>query len=461
MTSDRMQFSGFLREVKSILALATPLIIGQLGQMLLGVIDTLMVGSLGVTSLATLTFANNLFIIPLVFGMGILSCISVRTSTARGRNKPEDARNVCRNGIFLAIGISLLFFTAAMAIIPAFHLLDQPADVVAAAPPYYIIVMISIIPCLMGIMLKNHADALDRPWPAFWINMSGVALNVVLNWILIFGKFGFPALGLIGAGIATLIARVAIVVALVIWFKKATDLHEWTPKHWMKIPDFKEIKAQLKLGIPSGLQTLAEVSAFATAGLLIGHFGKVQMAAHQISIGIAGMAFMIPLGLSMALTVRIGETIGNELRQQTIVKTGWLLTLASSCTSATIFITAGHIIASWFVRGSENPVVVADIIHTAASLLFVAGIFQIVDGLQVASAGMLRGLHDTRGPAAIGILAYWLIGIPVGYYLSHAAGLEARGVWWGLALGLGIAALFLSTRIWRKVHSQTQAVIGM
>ncbi|GAA5493951.1 multidrug resistance protein NorM [Rubritalea halochordaticola] len=444
-----MPYSSFLREIRSILALATPLIIGQLGQMLLGVIDTIMVSSLGVTPLATLTFTNSLFYIPMVFGMGIISCISVRTSTARGQKNAESARNVCRNGIFLALSVSVVFCTIALAIIPLFPYLDQPADVIDATPSYYSIVMISLIPCLMGIMLKNHADALERPWPAFWINMSGVALNVLLNWIFIFGKLGLPAMGLVGAGIATLMARIAIVVAMVIWFKKAESLKEWTPKHWFKKPDIEELKAQFKLGLPSGLQTLAEVSAFATAGLLIGHFGKVPMAAHQVALGIAGMAFMIPLGLSMALTVRIGETIGNNQRQRTIVKTGWLLTLTSSCSTAILFITSGSILAAWLVMGDQDPA----IISTATTLLFVAGIFQIVDGLQVASAGMLRGLHDTKGPAVIGIVAYWIIGIPTGYYLSHQMGMEARGVWWGLAIGLGIAALFLSFRIWNKVHS--------
>lgn len=431
------------RETKNILTLAIPIIIGQLSQMLLGVIDTIMVGHLGVTELATLTFANNLFIIPLVFGMGILTCVSVRTSTARGAKDSITARNVCRNGIYLATICGITFLAISLAVIPFFGSMGQPEAVAAAAPPYFTIIMISVIPCLMGIMLKNHADALDRPWPVFWINLSGVALNIFLNYILIFGKFGVPAYGLFGAGIATLIARIAIVVVTILWLTKEKSLTDWVPAHWLKKPDFAEIKSQLHLGIPSGLQTLAEVSAFAIAGILIGHFGAEPLASHQIAIGSAGMAFMIPLGLSIALTIRIGETIGNPARQRSIVKAGWILTLTASITTATAFILAGNTIASWFID-------VPSVITLAASLLTVAGIFQIVDGIQVASAGMLRGLHDTKVPALIATLSYWLIGIPLGYHLAHKQNLGPQGIWWGLAAGLTIAAIFLAQRIWKK-----------
>lgn len=436
-----------LRETRNILTLAIPLIIGQLTQMLLGVIDTMMVGHVGVTELATLTFANNLFIIPLVFGMGILTCVSVRTSTARGAEDPQTARNVCRNGIYLATICGIIFLAISLAIIPLFPKMGQPEAVASAAPPYFIIIMVSVIPCLMGIMLKNHADALDRPWPVFWINLAGVTLNVLLNYILIFGKFGLPAYGLIGAGIATLIARTAIVIATILWLSNNRSLTEWIPSHWLRKPDIAELKAQLHLGIPSGLQTLAEVSAFATAGLLIGHFGAAPLASHQIAIGAAGMAFMIPLGLSIALTIRIGETLANPSRQRSIVKCGWLLTLTASTTTAIIFMTAGQTIASWFIDAPH-------VIKLAASLLTVAGIFQIVDGIQVASAGMLRGLHDTRIPALIATLAYWLVGIPSGYFLAHHRQLGPTGIWWGLAIGLTMAAIPLSRRIWKKTSPQ-------
>lgn len=435
-----------IREIKNILTLAIPLVIGQLGQMLLGVFDTLMVGKVGILDLAALTYANSLFIIPFVFGIGILTCVSIRTSTARGADDTADARNICRNGLYLSTIIGICFFLAALALYPFLHSLGQPDDVATHSQSYYLIIMASLIPCIISIMLKNHADALDRAWPAFWIFMAGVALNILLNAALIFGKWGFPELGLEGAGVATLIARILIVVAMLAWFQSDKRLKIWTPEHWFKKPDWSEVGKLLKLGFPAGLQTLAEVSTFAVAGLLIGAFGAEALASHQIALNVSGMSFMIPLGISMALTVRIGETRGNKARQISIVKSGWAITLISSCSTAALFILAGHVIAGWFIDDLK-------IIQIAASLLVVAAVFQIVDGLQVASTGLLRGLHDTRTPAIMAIISYWGVGIPSGYILAHYFGLEARGIWWGLANGLGVAGVLLSVRIWRKAHS--------
>jgi MATE family multidrug resistance protein len=432
-----------LRETKSIITLAIPLVIGQLGQMLLGVVDTIMVGKVGVLDLAALSFANSLWIVPFVFGIGVLTCVSIHTSSARGKGDSPFARNVCRNGLYLGALVGLVMFLLSLAAYPFLGHLQQPPDVVARSLNYYLIIMASLIPCIMSLGLKNHADALDRPWPAFWIFMGGVALNILLNAALIFGLWGFPELGLEGAGIATFVARVCIVVGMIWWFKKDRSLTEWTPEHWIKKPDWKEIGSLLKLGFPAGLQTLAEVSTFAAAGLMIGYFGAEALASHQIALQSSGMAFMIPLGISMALTVRMGESKDDSHRQRNIVTTGWVLTLISSCTTALIFIFAGTTVASWFI---DKP----DIITLAASLLVVSGVFQIVDGLQVASTGLLRGLHDTRTPATIAILSYWAVGIPSGFFFAHYLDLEAKGVWWGLATGLAVASIFLSIRIWKK-----------
>ncbi len=434
-----------VRETKSIIALAIPLVIGQLGQMLLSVFDTIMVADVGVLDLAALSFANSLFIIPFVFAIGILTCISIRTSTARGKKNKQEARSVCRNGFFLATIIGTLFFLIALAAFPFLHSMGQPDDVATRSEAYYLIIMASLIPIAMSLLLKNHADALNRPWPAFWIFMGGVALNILLNTALIFGQWGFPEMGLEGAGIATLVARLVIVIAMILWFRFDKSLHPWTPTHWFKKPDWCEIRALNKLGLPAGLQTLAEVSTFAAAGLIIGAFGAEALASHQIALQASGMAFMIPLGLSMALTVRIGEVHGDHARQRSIVKTGWILTLLISCTTAAIFIFAGNYVASLFIS-------VPEIITLAAALIFVSGMFQIVDGLQVASTGLLRGLHDTQVPAKMAIISYWTIGIPSGYCLAHFTGLQAVGMWWGLAIGLGIASILLSARLWRRIR---------
>jgi len=431
-------------ETRPILRLALPLIIGQLGQMLLGVADTVIVARVGVLELAALTFANVLFHVPFVFGIGVLTCVSVRTANARGADDPVAARRSCRNGLWLALALGTLLFALMAALVPKLAWFGQPADVTARAPEFYLLLMASLVPALAGIALKNHGDALNRPWPPFWIFLGGVALNVALAVGLVFGKAGLPALGLEGAGWATLIARWAIVGAMLLWMKGSRALTGWVPRRWFVLPDFAGLKHLLALGLPASLQMLCEVGAFTGAGLLVGRFGTSSLAAHQIALTCAATAFMVPLGLSMALTVRIGEAFGagETARLRPIARSGWGLALVFTLLSAGTFLAAGEAFARIFVADPE-------VIRLAASLLVIVGVFQIFDGIQVVSAAMLRGLHDVRLPAVFGFVSYWLIGLPVAAGLAFAGHLGPRGVWWGLAAGLAAAASVLTPRLWR------------
>ena len=212
---------SLLLESRSTLKLALPLMIGQLSQMLLGVADTIMVGRLGVTEMAALTFANTLFHVPFVFGIGLLTSVSVFTSNASGAGDAPGARGSCRHGLYLSLALGLLMFALAWWTSENLGVFGQPPEVVARSQTFFRILMASCIPALASIALKNHADALNRPWPPFWIFLGGVALNVLLNWIMIFGKFGCPALGLEGAAWATLISRTAILIAIFIWLHLA------------------------------------------------------------------------------------------------------------------------------------------------------------------------------------------------------------------------------------------------
>ena len=309
------------------LRLALPLMIGQLSQMLLGVADTVMVGHLGVTELAALTFANSLFHVPFVFGIGLLTGISVSTSNSRGADDAAGARGSCRHGLYLATALGLVLFGISWFISLHLGFFGQPPAVTATTPVFFRIVMASMIPALASIALKNHADALNRPWPPFWIFLGGVVLNIGLNWVMIYGKLGCPAFGFEGAAWATLISRTAILIAMFVWLLQAKGLREWVPYRWFRKPDFADLKRLLAVGLPASLQMACEVSAFSLAGLIMGRFGSEVMAAHQIAITLAATAFMIPLGLSMALTVRIGEAngAGEFARLRPIAVSGWLL----------------------------------------------------------------------------------------------------------------------------------------
>lgn len=439
-----------LHESRLTLRLALPLMIGQLSQMLLGVADTVMVGHLGVTELAALTFANSLFHVPFVFGIGLLTCISVSTSNARGANDAQAARSSCRHGLYLATALGVVLFGISWIVSMNLDFFGQPPAVKARTPVFFQIIMASVIPALASIALKNHADALNRPWVPFWIFLGGVGLNVLLNWIMIHGKFGCPVLGFEGAAWATLISRTAILLAMMGWLMRTKDLREWVPYRWFRMPDFPDIKRLLAVGLPASLQMVCEVSAFSLAGLIMGSFGPDAMAAHQIAITLAATAFMIPLGLSMALTVRIGEAHGGgELsRLRAITVSGWILAAAYSLVAAGSFLIFGKFLASLFISA---PGVIA----LTGSLLVIVGIFQLFDSLQVASSAMLRGLRDARVPAVMGFAAYWLVGLPVGAGLGFGFHLGATGVWWGLAAGLFVASITLGCRLWRSIGNAT------
>jgi MATE family multidrug resistance protein len=272
-----------------------------------------------------------------------------------------------------------------------------------------------------------------------------VLLNILLNWIMIYGKLGCPALGFEGAAWATLIARTAILLGMMVWLRRADGLREWIPRRWWLGTRRKEIMAMLALGLPASAQMLFEVGAFSLAGLLMGKFGPEAMAAHQIAITLAATAFMVPLGFSMALTVRSGEAngAGDRERLRPIAVSGWLLVIIYALLGATVFLVFGKWMAAAF---TGDPAV----IRLTASLLVIVGVFQIFDGVQVSSAAMLRGLHDTRMPAIISFVSYWICGMPLAALLAFGMHMEARGVWWGLAAGLAVACATLSPRLWKR-----------
>jgi len=439
---------SLLNESRLTLRLALPLMIGQLSQMLLGVADTVMVGHLGVLNLAALTFASSLFHIPFVFGIGLLTGISVFTANSRGAGDAARVRGSCRHGLYLSLALGVLLAGLAWGISYRLDFFGQPPEVAAKARVFFQIIMASLIPALASIALKNHADALNRPWPPFWIFLGGVFLNIGLNWVMIYGKLGCPALGLEGAAWATLISRTAILFAMAGWLIWAKDLRDWVPYRWLRKPNWNDMRSLLAIGFPASLQMACEVGAFSLAGLIMGRFGQVAMAAHQIAITLAATAFMLPLGLSMALTVQMGQARGAAQlhRLRPIAVSGWLLAGGYSLLAAGFFLIFGTDLAALFISDPE-------VIALTASLLVIVGIFQLFDSLQVGSSAMLRGLGDVKIPALMGFISYWMVGLPVGAGFAFGLGWQATGVWWGLAAGLLIAAATLGPRLWLRTDA--------
>ncbi len=441
-------FARFWREGRLTTVLAFPLVAGQLSQIFISLADTLMVGRLGVLPLAAATFANNVLYVPFIFGLGFSMAISIRVSQARGAGNQPAAQAALRHGLYLALGIGILTMLGGWSVQPFLGMFRQDPEIVRAVPRYFLLVAASMIPALGAMAVKNHADAMNKPWPPFWIMLAAGGLNVLFNWIFIYGKLGAPRMGLDGAGVATLITRVAMLAAMIWWCVRSPAVREWVPTHWFRPPEWRAVRDLISVGLPASLQLLAEVSAFVMATLLIGTLGPAALASHQVAITCAATIFMVPLGLSMALTVRMGEAWGAQqwARLRLILVSGWALALAFTVCSASGFLLFNHTIAGWFVT---EPAARA----LAASLLLVSAAFQVSDAMQVSAGGALRGVGDVTVPAWLAFVAYWVIAIPVGWWLAFRAGFGVAGMWWGITLGLTTTALALGVRVWRKTAS--------
>lgn len=450
VSAGQPQTFTFYEECQKTLALAFPLVSGQLSQMLMGAADTAMIGDTGVVPLGASTFANTLLAVPFVVGIGLLSSVSVRVSQALGAHQPEDAKEAVRHGTWLAVGLGLLVVAGMTALLPFLHLFRQPPEVVQHAPTYLITCAFSLIPALMSMVWKNHADALNHPWPPFYIMLGSVLLNIALNWVLIYGHLGFPAMGLEGAGYATLTARIVGAVVLFSWLLRDSKLGPWTPHRWLVPWQRQRFKHLLEIGIPASLHLLAEVTAFVMASLMVGSLGVAALAAHQVAITCVGTAFMIPLGVSMATTVRVGEIVGAGQRHRLhrVLAGSWLFAAAFMSCSMLTFFMCGRQLSLIFLKPEE-----AQVIEIAISLLLVASVFQLFDGLQVVSAAALRGVDDVKVPARIAILAYWIISLPLGWWFAYRLHWGAAGVWGALAVGLSLAAVMLMARAWRLLGS--------
>lgn len=432
-----------LRELRPTLRLAAPITAGQVGQMLMGVADTIMVGHVGTLALAACAFANNVLIVIAVTGYGVLTAVSVRVSHAHGAGVAPAMTHALHAGLGLSVFGGILGALLLHAVYPAFHLLGQAPGVVEEAQSYLLIVGWSLIPAWMISTARSYLDSQSRPWPGFWIMFGGVLLNVALNWVLIYGNLGASALGLAGAGWATLLSRVATVAGL-LWFVWGGRLRP-VERFRMDGAWWREQWSMLRLGFPAGMQLLSEVGAFTVAAILIGRLGAVPLAAHQIAITCASTTFMVPLGVAMASTVRIAQALGAGRKEllRPIAAGSWGIGVLAMAAFAAILLVANEPIARAFVR---EPAVFA----LAASLLVIAGIFQLVDGVQVVGSGLLRGLRDTTGPMLITVTAYWLVALPLGSWLAFARNLGAQGMWVGLALGLLVAAALLVLRFLKR-----------
>lgn len=434
----------YLREVRPTLALALPIIVGQVSQMLMGVTDSVMIGHAGTVPLAASSFGGNVFGIFYVVGIGMMVPVAIFVSRAHGANKPEDAAEYLRHGIAIALAFGVAEVLVLAGLATQLRHFGQPPEVIAIVTPFFLLIGASIIPVLIYLALRQFAEAMGRPWMPMVIMLAGVGLNAALNWIFIFGHLGVPALGLTGAGISTLLSRTMGAAVIFAWVRRDPITRAAWPAHWFARLSVAQLKEMLHVGAPASGMLFFEASAFTFSTVMIGWLGAVPLAAQQIALTCASLAFMFPLGLSMATGMRVSRAVGagERDRLRPIAYTAMALGMVIMGVFALAFGFGGATIAAWFVHDAR-------VIALAANLLIVAALFQLFDGWQVTGAASLRGITDVKVPAVITFAAYWVVALPLGYLLGVRGPLGAIGMWIGIASGLACAAVFLAVRFTR------------
>jgi MATE family multidrug resistance protein len=456
------RFATLRQEIRPTLTLAAPIIVGQVSQMLMGVTDSAMIGHAGTVPLAASAFGNNVFTIFYVLGIGLMIPVSIFVARSRGADRPAEAAEYLRHGLGLALAFGVLETLAMAALSLHLDRFGQPPEVMAIVTPYFLLSAASLTPVLAYLALRQFAEAMGHPWAPMFIMLAGVAVNAFLNWVFIFGKLGVPAMGLTGAGISTLASRTLGAVVIFLWLRRdpavraawpaATRTTEDGSRHtglgaWIGGYSRARFREMLHIGLPAAGMLLFETTAFACSGIMIGWLGAVPLAAHQIAISCASMAFMFPLGLSMAAGMRVSHLLGAGQRERLRAVAFGAIGFGTAVTAAfaVCFAIAGRTIATWFVRDLA-------VIALATQFLRVAAVFQLVDGVQVIAAAVLRGISDVKVPAVITLIAYWGLALPLGYALGIHGPFGAVGMWSGIASGLALAAIFLTVRFARRTR---------
>ncbi|WP_108812549.1 MATE family efflux transporter [Sphingorhabdus sp. Alg231-15] len=435
-------------EASTTLKLAWPLILSNLTMAMIGATDVLMIGWLGARELAAATLGFNLAMSCAIFCMGLVTASAPMMASEIGRmgHSVRDVRRTFRQAVWAAITVIIPFWLLLWNTESILVFFGQQPDLARNAGLYISAYMWSILPFLCFIILRNFISALEQPVWALIISVIAVMANALFNYALIFGKFGVPAFGVIGAGIGSVMTNMLMFggMALVVILHKRFRRYCLFGRFWRA--DWQRYRALWKLGLPIAVTMGLEGSVFGIAALLMGLINAESVAAHAIALQLASLTFMVPMGLGQAATVRVGIQYGRR-DHAGITRAGWVsfaLGTSFMAAMAMVFVLAPDFLIAIFI--DANAPGNDKVASLAVSFLAIAAIFQIVDGAQVVGAGMLRGLHDTTVPMVFALMGYWFIGIGVGAGLAFWQGWEGIGVWTGLASGLGIVAVLMLAR---------------
>jgi MATE family, multidrug efflux pump len=420
--------------------LAAPVVVAELGWMTMGLIDTLMVGRLGPEAIGAVGMGSTLFIGVCVFAMGLLLGMDTLVSHAFGARRIDESRAWLRQGVVLALALSGPIVAAVLLLCESMRLWGLHPDVLRLAQPYLRILALSTPVLLLHTAFRRYLQGIGVVRPVTLALIFANAFNAAVNWVLIFGHFGAPALGVVGAAWATVAARLGMST-----FLFATILYRDGPSAFLGGGiELNRLRTLLALGLPAASQVTLEVGVFAAATALAGRLAPTALAAHQIAINVASFTFMVPLGIASAGAVRVGHAIGAR-DAEAASRAGWTAllfgTMFMSAAAASFLLMPALLVGAF----TQDPSVVA----IGVSLLWIGAAFQLFDGTQAVATGVLRGLGDTRTPMLWNLAGHWLIGLPLGYTLCFVLGLGVIGLWWGLSTGLiicGVALLITWTR---------------
>mgnify|MGYP001346711113 FL=1 len=445
----------YTKEFSYNLKLAYPVIIGMIGHTLVGFVDNAMVGQLGTSELAAISLGNSFVFLAMAFGIGFSTAITPLIAESDAKKNKSNTKSILSNGILVCIFLGAVLTIIVLIAKPIIYYMGQSEEVVNLAYPYITLVAISLFPLIIFQSFKQFSDGLSFTKIAMISTVIANLINVVINYILIYGKFGFPKLELVGAGIGTLISRVIMVLIIIYLIKSNPKINQYLDNLFSLKYSSIITKKIINLGYPSALQMMFEVGFFISGIWVCGIIGINYQAANQIALNLSSLTFMVALGLSVAATIRIGNQKGlNDYKNlKRIAISIFLITILIELIFALIFIIFSDLLP-WLYLENNNNFDVLETVSLASKLLIIVALFQIFDGIQIVAQGALRGIQDVKIPSMICFLSYIIFGVPIMIYLGLYTDLKATGVWIGFLIGLMIASVLLSIRFFNKCNNE-------
>ena len=440
-------FQAYLPYYRRNLRLAFPVMLTQLGAALVGLFDSIMVGHYGTADLAAVSFSNALFFTVMVFAMGALMAVTPLVGYAVGAGESkEHISGLLANGMIFTLLVTILALVLLVPCIPLLHRFGQEEDVVLAARPYFTLIVLSIVPFLFFCLCKQFLEGLGNTTVAMVITVVCNLLNILLNYVFIFGHWGIRPMGAEGAGLATLIARTLTAVCFVVVILMRRDWRQYLTLIQRRMFRWQEIRQFIRIGVPIGFQSFVEAFLFTASFVIIGWISKESLAAHHIANQMADMTFMLAMGIGSATTIRVSHQLGKgDLPAVRMASRASVhLCLMMNTIGALVMITLRNYLPYVFTSDPE-------VISIAGTLILIAGLLQYADGLQCIGGAMLRGIQDVRVPMRIAYIAYLVVALPLGIVLTFPLGLGAKGMWIAFVIGLAIPAVCFHIRFQRQM----------